>query len=306
MNTFDLLKKTLSACLLVSAVALTGCDAQGDADPSGGGGNGNGGPTDVSNCEVPLGATLCVLGGDDHEGGGLVDVLLAPDGPLGPIAGAIDTSELTDVLTNLLQNDGGTLAGVVAGLIKDGQLQDGLKALLLGADGSGDNGLAAILKGVLLPNEQGQGLVKLFGPDGIQGLVMALLIDGTSSDCEAPLGTLCLIAGEGTDQFGLVDLLLTSNGLLGSLSPTLAAGVTDNVVAILGDLLASNGSLRDLLTGLTADGQLATALQVLLIGDPDQGVQSGLAQALQNLFGDLGATVAEVVAYLRSVLGLAG
>lgn len=302
MNTFDAIKKTLVAGLVLSAAALAGCQAQGDAsDLPPGAGGGGGGITDVTNCDVALGTTLCVLGGDD--GNGLVDVLLASDGPLGPIAGAIDTTELTAALVTLLQNDG-TLTSTLTGLLADGHLAEGLQELLLGVDGTGNNGLASVLQGVLLPNEQGQGLIALFGEDGIQGLVTALLMDGTSSDCQAPLGTLCLIAGNGNDQVGLVDLLATSDGLLGSLSPTLTNGVTDDVVATLGDLLASNGSLPDLLTGLIQDGQLATALQVLLIGDADAGVPSGLVQALQNLFTGLGDTIGEVVDFIANLLNL--
>ena len=303
MNTFDAIRKTLVAGLVLASAALAGCEAQGDASdlPPGRGGNG-GGITDTTNCDVSLGSTLCVLGGSNHSGG-LVDVLLASDGPLGPIAGAIDTTELTGALVTLLENDG-TLTSTLTGLLADGHLAEGLRELILGIDGTGNNGLASIIQGVLTPNAQGQGLIKLFGADGIQGLVTALLMDGTSSDCQAPLGTLCLIAGNGTDQVGLVDLLATSEGLLGSLSPTLTNGVTDQVVSTLGDLLASNGSLPDLLTGLIQDGQLATALQVLLIGDADAGVPSGLVQALQNLFTGLGSTIGEVVSFISNLLGL--
>lgn len=297
-NAFNTLKYTLTACLLISAAALTGCDAQGDGSLLD---NPGGGITDTSHCQVPLGDSLCVLGGEDHPGG-LVDVLLAPDGPLGPIAGAIDTSELTNALTQLLENDG-TLSSVVQGLLADGQLTEALNLLLVGLDPSGDSGLAAILSGVLLPNDEGQGLLALFGEDGIQGLVMALLVDGASSDCQAPLGTLCLIAGSGSDQVGLVDLLLTSDGLLGALSPTLTTGVTDDVVAILGDLLQSNGALSDLVNGLVQQGHLAEALQVLLIGEPDQGIQSGLVQALNNLLGGLGSVVDDLITFLSGILG---
>ncbi len=301
MNTINAFRGTLAAALMTCAIALVGCEAQGDGSDFPGGGGGGSGPTDVTNCQVPLGTTLCVLGGDDHVGG-LVDELLAEDGPLGPIAGAIDTSELTTALTEMLENDG-TLTSLLTGLLADGQLAEGLQLLLLGQDGTGNEGLASVLEGVLLPNEQGQGLIALFGEGGIQGLVMALLMDGTSEDCQAPLGTLCLISGGGS-QTGLVDLLLTSDGLLGSLSPTLTTGVTDDVVEILGNMLASNGALSDLLTGLAADGQLATALQVLLIGDADAGVPSGLVQALQNLLGDLGSTVGDIVDYIGGLLGL--
>lgn len=305
MNTSFTFKGVLAAALMAGALALSGCEAQGDGTGfpgggAGGGGGGGGGPTDVTNCQVPLGSTLCVLAGD--RGGGLVDELLATNGPLGPIAGAIDTTELTNALTQLLENDG-TLTSLLQGLLANGQLAEGLQLLLTGVDGSGDSGLAAILDGVLATNDQGQGLLALFGQDGIQGLVMALLVDGTSADCQAPLGTLCLIAGDNTNQVGLVDLLATSEGLLGSLSPTLTTGVTDDVVATLGDMLANDGTLRDLLTGLLAEGQLTTALQVLLVGDPAAGVQSGLVQALQNLFTGLGSTLTEVVDYITGLLG---
>ncbi|WP_421793313.1 hypothetical protein [Hydrocarboniphaga effusa] len=301
MNTFDVIKKTLVAGFVLASAALAGCEAQGDRSDLPGNGSA-GSIVDVEGCAVPVSGTLCVLGGKDHEGG-LVDVLLSPDGPLGPIAGAIDSSELTDALVTLLENDNGSLASILTGLFMDGQLVAGLRELLLGVDGTGNNGLASIIQGVLTPNEQGQGLVKLFGEEGIQGLVVALAT-GADSDCQAPLGTLCLIAGENSDQVGLVDLLATSNGLLGALSPTLTNGVTDDVVATLGDLLASNGSLPGLLQGLIQEGQLASALQVLLIGEPDAGVPSGLVQALQNLFTGLGSTIGEVVDYIGGLLGL--
>lgn len=300
MNSFDAIKKTLVAGLVLASAALAGCEAQGDASDLPGDGSA-GSIVDTDGCAVPVGGTLCVLGGSDHEGG-LVDVLLSPDGPLGPIAGAIDSSELTDALVTLLENDDGSLASILTGLFMDGHLAEGLRELLLGVDGTGNNGLASIIQGVLTPNAQGQGLVNLFGEEGIQGLVVALAT-GADSDCQAPLGTLCLIAGENSDQVGLVDLLATSNGLLGALSPTLTNGVTDDVVATLGDLLASNGSLPDLLQGLIQEGQLATALQVLLIGEPDAGVPSGLVQALQNLFTGLGSTIGEVVDYIGGLLG---
>lgn len=301
MNTFDVIKKTLVAGFVLASAALAGCEAQSDRSDLPGNGSA-GSIVDVEGCAVPVSGTLCVLGGKDHEGG-LVDVLLSPDGPLGPIAGAIDSSELTDALVTLLENDNGSLASILTGLFMDGQLVAGLRELLLGVDGTGNNGLASIIQGVLTPNEQGQGLVNLFGEEGIQGLVVALAT-GADSDCQAPLGTLCLIAGENSDQVGLVDLLATSNGLLGALSPTLTNGVTDDVVATLGDLLASNGSLPGLLQGLIQEGQLASALQVLLIGEPDAGVPSGLVQALQNLFTGLGSTIGEVVDYIGGLLGL--
>jgi len=306
LNTFAAIRKALTAGLFASMVAIAGCSADGDGSSfpgGGGGGGGGGGVTDVTNCQVPLGTTLCVLGGDDHAGG-LVDVLLAEDGPLGPIAGAIDVSALTIALQEMLESDG-TLTGLVTGLLADGQLQEGLELLLLG-DGNGEGGLAELIGGLLLPNEEGTGLIALFGEDGITDLVTALLIDGTSSDCQAPLGTLCLIAGDGTDQMGLVDLLLTSDGVLASLSPTATGGTTDQIVEILGDLLESDGSLANLVEGLLVNGQLAEGLQALLVGDPEAGVEGGLVQGLGNLLGGLGDVVTDLVDFLGGLFGLGG
>lgn len=304
MMTFDLLKKCMAAGLVALSVGLSGCEADADGADEYGVGDSPigtpGSPTDVRNCDVPVGDTLCVLGGPGH-GGGLVEVLLAEDGPLGPIAGAIDVSALTDTLAFMLENDG-DLADLLAGLLAEGQLQEGLQLLLLG-DGNGEGGLADILSGLLAGNEEGEGLLALFGEDGIPGLVEALLIDGASSDCQALLGTVCLISGDGNDQLGVVDLLLTSDGLLGSLSPTLSGDVTDDVVAILGDLLDSNGSLGDLVNGLFEEGQLAEGLQVLLVGSPDNGAPSGLVEALDGLVGGLGDVVTDLLDFLGGLFG---
>lgn len=288
----------LTATLL--AITLAGCQADSD-NPINGGGNGGGGsgsgPADLTNCAVPV-ATICVLGGDQH-GHGLVEELLDPNGPLGPIAGEINVDNLTGALTTLLANDDGSLAGILQGLIAEGQLQEGLELLLLGQNGSG--GLADSLQNLLLGDNEGGGLTGLLGPEGVQGLVQALLLDGTSSDCQAPLGTLCLIAGEGSGQQGLVDLLLLEDGVLAALSDQLTQ---EQLVAILGDTLESNGSLAGLVTGLIADGQLADGLQALLVGDPDAGVQGGLLQAIQDTLGNLGGIVEDLIGVVGSLLGL--
>ena len=299
MMAFNEMKTLLAVGAVALLLGLGGCEADSDTVDVGG----DSGPTpgsivDVNDCQVPVGDMLCVLGGPDHPGG-LVDELLAEDGPLGPIAGAIDVSALTDTLAFILENDG-DLASLVESLIASGQLAEGLQLLLLG-DEDGEGGLADILSGLLLPNEEGEGLLALFGEDGIPGLVQALLVDGASSDCQAPLGTLCLIAGDDSDQTGLVDLLLTSDGVLGSLSQTLTGDVTDDVVAVLGDLLESDGSLGDLVQGLFADGQLAEGLQVLLVGDPDEGVQSGLVQALDSLLGGLGDITSNIIGFVQGL-----
>ncbi|WP_152551435.1 hypothetical protein [Polycyclovorans algicola] len=288
----------------IAAVFLLGCEANGvDADGfPGGGGGGNvppGSVADTTNCATPV-SGLCVLGGDSHPGG-LVDVLLAPDGPLGPIAGAIDTDALVEALTFTLENDDGDLAGIVEGLVADGQLEEGLTLLLLGENGDGMGALAETLTNLLLPNDEGQGLMGLVSEDGGVGLVQALLIDGSDASCQAPLGTLCLISGDG-NQTGLVDLLLTSGGVAGAASPTLTDEATDQLVATLGDLLESNGALADLVEGLFQQGQLAEGLEVLLMGSPDDGIPSGLIAALDGITGDLGTVLGEVGDFLGDVL----
>lgn len=303
MKTPDFVRRTgkgLLTGLAVTLLAFTlaGCQADSDSPINDGGNGGTGpGPADLTNCAVPV-ATICVLGGDEH-GHGLVEELLAPTGPLGPIAGEINVDNLTAALTTMLTNDDGSLAGLLTGLLAEGQLQEGLQLLLLGENGSG--GLADSLQDLLLGDDEGGGLVGLLGPEGVLGLVQALLLDGTSTDCQAPLGTLCLVAGEGTDQQGLLDLLLLEGGVLASLSDQLTQ---EQLVAILGDTLESNGSLADLVTGLIAEGQLAEGLQALLIGDPDAGVQSGLLQTIQATLGGLGGLVEDLIGVVGSLLGL--
>lgn len=302
----NVLKSFLLAACAVTLVA--GCNAQG-VDPAqlqqiGGGNNGvpPGSVGDTTGCSAPV-SGLCVLGGPDHPGG-LVDRLLAPDGPLGPIAGAIDSEALRDALTATLAGNG-ELVFLLQELIAEGQLQEGLTLLLLGADGDGMGAIAETLGNLLLPNEEGMGLISLLGEEGVAGLVMALLIAGTDPDaCQAPLGTICLISGDG-DQQGLVDLLLTSGGLAGALSPTLTNEVTDQLVDTLGNLLESNGALADLVTGLLMDGQLAEGLMVLLGGNPEDG-SGGLVAALEGLTGGLGDIVGDVIDFLGNLLGGGG
>ncbi len=289
------------------ALAMVGCSADSN-DPTlpgnGGGGGGGGGPNPATteNCAVPV-STLCVLGGSEH-GHGLVDELLSPNGPLGPIAGALDAQDLTNALQTLLENDDGSLTTLLTDLFVNGQLQEGLTALLLPNE-AGEGGLANILQNLLMGSEEGQGLLALV-QDDVPGLLQALLLSGSEANCQAPLGTLCLIAGEGSDQVGLVDLLLTSEGLLGALSPTLGEDVTDDVVALLGDLLESNGALADLVSNLFAGGHLAEGLQALLIGDPEGGIPSGLLAALENTFSGLGDILGDIGDFVGNLLGLGG
>lgn len=288
-------------------VLLAGCEAQG-VDPSrlgqiGGVGGPPGSIADTTNCDVPV-AGICVLGGDSHPGG-LVDVLLAPNGPLGPIAAAIDSDALVDALTVLLQNDDGNLAGILTNLVAEGQLQEGLTLLLLGADGDGMGALAETLMNLLLPADDGgsPGLIALVGDDnsGAVGLLQALLLDGSDVNCQAPLGTLCLIGGEGGEQ-GLIDLLLTSGGVAGGVSQELTGPELDNLVATLGDLLESNGALADLASGLFEEGQLIEGLTVLLMGSEGVGDGLGLLDILMGTTENLDGIIEDIVGFLGGLL----
>lgn len=296
--------------LTISALAiglLAGCAQSGDdttgvgpGSPGGGGGGGNGGGSggipNAENCAVPLGG-VCVLAGSEGDAG-LVDSLLADDGPLAPIAGNINTEDLEVALETLLANDG-DLASLVEGLLMEGQLQEGLNELLTGGE-DGEGGLADILADLLIGTEQGDGLAALLGEDGVAGFILALLVEPADLDCQVPLGTLCLIGGDGSQQ-GLVDVLITENGVLTQITDNVSQ---DQLVAILANLLESDGSLADLVQNLLVEGQLVEGLQALLIGDPEAGVPSGLVQALQGL---LDATlVTELLDFVGGLLGVGG
>ncbi|WP_424938695.1 hypothetical protein [Algiphilus sp.] len=242
---------------------------------------------------MPLGG-VCVLAGSEGSDG-LVDDLLREGGALAPIADNINTADLENALQTLLASDG-DLQSLVSNLLMEGQLQAGLTELLTGGE-DGEGGLADILSDLLIGTEEGQGLAALLGENGVQGLITALLVEPTDPDCQVPLGTLCLITGDGNQQ-GLVDVLITEDGALAQISDNLSQ---DELVAILANTLESDGSLQDLVTGLIQDGQLAEGLQALLIGDPDAGVPSGLVQALQGLLNpDL---VTDLVDFLAGLLG---
>lgn len=288
----------LTSALL--AVAMVGCSADSNnptlpGNGGGGGGGGGGGITDVENCQVPV-VGICVL--DPADGDGLVDQLLDPNGPLGPIARAVSVEGLTNALTTLLQNDG-DLASLLTNLA-EGNLQEGLQELLIGTDNGG--GLANIIAEVIRgneDNEEAQGLVGLFGEDGLPGLIRALA-QGGDADCGTALGTICLVSGGGS-QTGLVDLLLTSNGVLGALSPLLTQEVTDNLVDIVGDILASDdGALSTILSNALVDGNLATGLQALLIGNEEN---QGLVPTLQGLLGNLGGIIGEILGNIGRLFG---
>ena len=293
----------------LAAIFLVGCEANG-VDAGGGGGGGGGGDltppagslADTTNCASAV-SGLCVLGGESHPGG-IVDLLLAPEGPLGPIAGAINVDALANTLTVLLTSDDGTLAGLVRGLTADGQVTEALLLLLIGEDGQGQGAIAETLVNLLLPNEEGTGLLALIGGldgGGVVGFLQALLLGGEGNpECQAPLGTLCLIAGEG-DQQGLIDILLTSSGLVGSLSQNLTQQELDDLVATLGNLLASDGSLTGLVQGLFAEGHLIEGLSVLLMGTDGEGGLS-LLEIIEGTLSGLGGIVTDVLGFVRGLL----
>ncbi|QHS10201.1 hypothetical protein [Sinimarinibacterium sp. NLF-5-8] len=296
----------------VLALGMAGCQADSDlAGLPGNGGNGNvggtdnptnpGGITDVTpeNCRVPalgLGGGsnaadgICLLGNGNNNG--LVNQLLDPNGPLGPVAGSLApfSDILADRLGDLLQNDN-SLTDTLQRLLAEGQLGDGLAGLLLGVDpddsGERNGGLADLVTALIRgsDDEETGGLVKLVGGD-VPGLLRALLIDGDDENaCQAKLGTICLIAGEESDQSGLLDLVLNGGGLLSGLSPYLG-GETNPVNDVLGDLLESDGSLAGLVGGLFRDGQLASGLQALLQGNEDDPEgRPGLVALLGDVLG---------------------
>lgn len=254
---------------------------------------------DLADCSTPA-AGICVLGGDNHNGG-LADVLLDDDsGPLAPIAGNIGgRSALADRLEDLLQNDDGSLASILEGLIADGNLQEGLQVLLLGDD-QGNGGLQDIVTELLLGNSGGDGgLEGLLGDDGgVAGLLQALLIEPENNpDCQSSLGTVCLVGT--TDQEGVLDLLLEDGGALSGLGLS-----QQELVDTLGDTLANDGSLANTVEGLLADGQLQEGLTELLLGDPDNGGSPGLIGVLEGLLDPSDGLVAGLACTVGALLGL--
>ncbi|WP_420427020.1 hypothetical protein [Algiphilus sp.] len=248
----------------------------------------------LQDCRVPV-SNLCLIGGDNHSGG-IVDILLRPTGPLGPLAGEINAEDLVEAIATLLENDDGSLNAILTGLITDGQLQEALELLLLG-DGQGNGDLQDIIGSLLLGDGSGGGLAGILGPDGVAGLVEALLTDGTADACQANLGTLCLIGGD-SDHIGLVDLLLLDGGVLEALSDELTQ---EELVEILGDTLESNGALAELVANLIQGGQLEEGLTALLVGDgSDQG---GLVQAVQNTVDNLDTIIEDILSFIGRLTG---
>ena len=230
----------------------------------------------VTDCEVPL-SSLCVLAGDSDEEG-IVELLLDPEnGPLGPIAGQIGgREELAEALIILLESDG-DLQSLLENLLLEGNLEAGLERLLLG-DENGEGGLADILEQLLLGDGEEGGLEGLLGEEGVAGLLQALLIDPDDEvDCQAPLGNVCLIAGEDSDRQGVLDLIASD----GALSST---GITgDELLEALGMLLESDGSLPGLIENLFLEGQLEEGLTFLLLGNEDEGGLVAILEDLLNL-----------------------
>ena len=256
---------------------------------------------DTDNCSSAVGS-LCLIGGESSDGG-LVDNLLDPNGPLGPIASNIGGSEeLLAALEVLLQSDDGSLESLLTGLLIDGNLQEALELLLLG-DEDGNGGLADIIEQLLLGNEEGAGLVGLLGEDGVQGLLEALLLDPADPDCQAPLGNVCLVTGDGS-QPGVLDLLIGEGGALAPL------GLTETeLLNALGDTLESDGSLENLVTNLLMEGQLQQGLETLLLGDPNDPDGSGVLLAvLQGLLDDGGLidSLLREDGFLDALLGIGG
>lgn len=234
---------------------------------------------DPTDCTAPA-AGICVL---DSSGGGLVNVLL--NGPLAPIADNLGgKDELVTVLTNLLENDDGSLGSIVKGLIQDGQLQEALKTLLLDEQ----NGLRTILPELLT------GLPDLL-TDGVGGLVEALATGTDTSACDAAVGTVCLV-GSG-DTVGVLDLLIGDDGYLNSVGLS-----QQQLVDVLGNTLESgDGSLQGLVQGLFQEGQLQAGLKALLIGNEDTGGSPGLLNALQSVGANLASGLVNTLATLLGV-----
>ena len=269
MNTYELMKKALAAGVVAVSIGLAGCHADGDNTVGPGGGIGGGGSSDgTGSCDVPVGE-ICVAGGHGSTQA-LLDELLNPGGALESLAGPLApvSEDLIDEVVTLLQNDG-DLANLVTNLLQgtDGKqpnLELALASLL-------DGGLQEIIEGLVNPAT----LQDLLGEDGVTGVIQGLLQSSADDNCQAALSTICLIGGNG-GKIGLVEALITDNGALTDLAANLSE---EDLVAVLGDVLESDGSLPDLVQGLFAEGQLIEGLQTLL--DPNQ--QGSLADAIGDL-----------------------
>lgn len=107
--------------------------------------------TENSACQAPLG-TVCLVGSGDKVG--VLDMLIGDDGYLGNTG--LSQSELVGILGDTLQGDG-SLQDLVTNLFQEGQLVEGLKALLIGNDetAGGRPGLLNALEGVVTNLPQG-------------------------------------------------------------------------------------------------------------------------------------------------------
>lgn len=248
------------------------------------------GPTDVANCASNV-SGLCVLGGEGNDEG-LVDLLLDDDnGPLAPLAGQIGGKEkLADALETLLENDDGELTTLLENLFLEGNLQDGLEQLLIS-----DQGLQSILPELLMGDDEGNaGLQELLaGEDGARGLLEALLIpaDESSGECASALGNVCLVAPEGGEKKGVLDLLLGDDSELENQGLS-----TQALVDALSTTLGDNPDLGQTVAGLFMDGNLQAGLEELFLGDDEKGpallttlenLGTGIVEGLCNVLGGL-------------------
>ena len=69
----------------------------------------------------------------------------------------------------------------------------------------------------------------------------------------------------------------------------------------MGNLLASDGSLTNLVQGLFADGHLIEGLSVLLMGTEGEGGLS-LLEIIEGTLMGLGGTVTDVLGFVRGLL----
>jgi|GEM_PF-2566285 len=248
------------------------------------------GPIDVVNCASNV-SGLCILGGEGNNEG-LVDLLLDDEnGPLAPLAGQIGGKEkLANALETLLENDDGELTTLLENLFLEGNLQKGLEQLLIS-----DQGLQSILPELLMGDDEGNaGLEELLaGEDGARGLLEALLIpaDESSGECASALGNVCLVAPEGGDKKGVLDLLLGDDSELGSQGLS-----TQALVDALSTTLGENPDLGQTVAGLFMDGNLQAGLEELFLGDDEKGpallttlenLGTGIVEGLCNVLGGL-------------------
>lgn len=132
-------------------------------------------------CKSAIG-TVCLVGGEDKHG--LLEALLDDNGYLGQEG--LSEQELVNILAGITAGDG-SLGDLVNGLFMEGQLQDGLEALLIGEIGEGGMpGIAGVLADTL------------GGAPELVGNVLAGLLGGAPGDLEGDfpgLGDIPIIGG---------------------------------------------------------------------------------------------------------------